>query len=89
MLGLKDLMVSLVYGTGFVEGEHFGWAGAPDIVAEYKGQIVLGDLKTSNNPYCSKWPDSSTPKSEYGKKRSGFMKYQKCSITISCLCVGS
>ena len=64
-------------------------AGAPDIVAEYKGQIVLGDLKTSNNPYCSKWPDSSTPKSEYGKKTIRFYEISKMSITTSCLCVRS
>jgi hypothetical protein len=49
---------------------------------------VLGDLKTSNNPYCSKWPDSSTPKSEYGKKRSGFMKYQKCQLQLAAYALG-
>ena len=32
MLGLKDLMVSPCLAPGFVEGEHYGWAGAPDIV---------------------------------------------------------
>ena len=40
--------ISRVWHPGFHEGENFGWAGAPDIVAEYKGKIVLGDLKTSN-----------------------------------------
>ena len=58
--------ISRVWHPGFHEGENFGWAGAPDIVAEYKGKIVLGDLKTSNAPYYSQWPDSSTPKNEYG-----------------------
>ena len=59
MLGVVVLMVySRVWHPGFHEGENFGWAGAPDIVAEYKGKIVLGDLKTSNGPYYSQWPDS-------------------------------
>ena len=80
--------VSRVWHPGFKEGETYGWAGAPDIVAEYKGQIVLGDLKTSTNPYCSKWPDSSTPKHEYGKKRSGFMKYQKCQMQLAAYALG-
>jgi hypothetical protein len=80
--------ISRVWHPGIVENETYGWAGAPDIVAEYKGQIVLGDLKTSNNPYCSKWPDSSTPKSEYGKKRSGFMKYQKCQLQLAAYALG-
>ena len=72
MLGLKVLMAYQVFGIlVFMKMKHYGWAGAPDIVAEYKGQIVLGDLKTSNNPYCSQWPDSSTPKNEYGKKDQG------------------
>ena len=80
--------ISRVWHPGIQEGKNYGWAGAPDIVAEYKGQIVLGDLKTSNNPYCSKWPDSSTPKSEYGKKRSGFMKYQKCQLQLAAYALG-
>ena len=68
--------------------ENFGWAGAPDIVAEYKGKIVLGDLKTSNGPYYSQWPDSSTPKNEYGKRRAGFMKYQKCQLQLAAYALG-
>ena len=75
--------ISRVWHPGFVENKNYGWAGAPDIVAEYKGKLVLGDLKTSNGPYSSKWPDSSTPKSEYGKRRSGFMKYQKCQLQMA------
>ena len=38
--------ISRVWHPGFVEDKNYGWAGAPDIVAEYKGQLVLGDLKT-------------------------------------------
>ena len=80
--------ISRVWHPGFHEGENFGWAGAPDIVAEYKGKVVLGDLKTSNGPYYSQWPDSKTPKNEYGKRRSGFMKYQKCQLQLAAYALG-
>jgi hypothetical protein len=40
--------ISRVWHPGVHETETWGWAGAPDIVAEYKGKVVLGDLKTSN-----------------------------------------
>ena len=75
--------VSRVWHPGFKEGKNYGWAGTPDIVAEYKGKIVLGDLKTSNGPYYAKWPSADTPKKEYGKRRSGFMKYQKCQMQMA------
>ncbi len=77
--------VSRVWHPGFNEDgdENWGWAGTPDIVAEYKGKVVLGDLKTSNGPYYSRWPGPSTPKNEYGKRRAGFMKYQKCQMQMA------
>jgi hypothetical protein len=70
--------ISRVWHPGVKEGETWGFAGAPDIVAEYKGKIVLGDLKTSNGKYYAKWPGPETLKSEYGMKRAGYMKYSKC-----------
>ena len=46
MLGVVDQMVYQEFGIqDFMKEKNFGWAGAPDIVAEYKGKIVLGDLK--------------------------------------------
>ena len=75
--------ISRVWHPGADKDESQGWAGAPDIVAEYKGKIVLGDLKTSNGPYYSRWPGSDTPKSEYGKRRAGFMKYSKCQLQLA------
>ena len=74
--------ISRVWHPGAHETETWGWAGAPDIVAEYKGKVVLGDLKTSNGPYYAKWPGPDTLKSEYGMKRAGFMKYQKCQMQM-------
>lgn len=74
--------ISRVWHPGTKEGEIRGWAGAPDIVAEYKNKIVLGDLKTSNGPYYAKWPGPETPKNEYGMRRAGFMKYQKCMMQM-------
>ena len=74
--------ISRVWHPGVNEEENWGWAGAPDIVAEYKGKVVLGDLKTSNGPYYAKWPGPETLKSEYGMKRAGFMKYQKCMMQM-------
>jgi hypothetical protein len=65
------------------EGETWGWSGAPDIVAEYKNKIVLGDLKTSNGPYYAKWPGPDCPKNEYGMRRAGFLKYQKCQMQMA------
>ena len=75
--------ISRVWHPGVDEKQSQGWAGAPDIVAEYKGKLVLGDLKTSNGPYYSRWPGSDTPKSEYGKRRAGFMKYSKCQLQLA------
>jgi len=75
--------ISRVWHPGADKNQTQGWAGAPDIVAEYKGQLVLGDLKTSNGPYYSRWPGAGTPKSEYGKRRAGFMKYSKCQLQMA------
>jgi len=75
--------ISRVWHPGVVEGKVHGWAGAPDIVAEWKGKTVLGDLKTSNNLYFGKWPGSDTPKNEYGMRRAGFMKYSKCCMQMA------
>lgn len=74
--------ISRVWHPGVHEEEKWGWAGAPDIVAEYKNKVVLGDLKTSNGPYYAKWPGPETPKNEYGMRRAGFMKYQKCMMQM-------
>jgi hypothetical protein len=74
--------ISRVWHPGVKEGETWGFAGAPDIVAEYKGKCVLGDLKTSNGLYFSRWPGPETPKNEYAMRRSGFMKYQKCMMQM-------
>lgn len=74
--------ISRVWHPGVHETETWGFAGAPDIVAEYKGKVVLGDLKTSNGPYYAKWPGPETMKSEYGMKRAGFMKYTKCMMQL-------
>ena len=80
--------ISRVWHPGTKEGETWGWAGAPDIVAEYKNKIVLGDLKTSNGPYYAKWPGPETPKNEYGMRRAGFMKYQKCMMQMGAYAMG-
>jgi len=70
--------ISRVWHPGRHETEVRGWAGAPDLIFEWKGKIVLGDLKTSANRYYAKWPGPETLKSEYGLKRAGFVKYEKC-----------
>lgn len=70
--------ISRVWHPGRHETEIRGWAGAPDLIFEWKGKIVLGDLKTSNCRYMAKWPGPETPKSEYGMRRAGFVKYEKC-----------
>lgn len=75
--------ISRVWHPGVHETETWGWAGAPDIVAEYRGKVVLGDLKTSNGLYFSRWPGAETPRSEYGMKRSGFVKYSKCQMQMA------
>lgn len=74
--------ISRVWHPGVNKEENWGWAGAPDIVAEYKSKVVLGDLKTSNGPYYSRWPGPETPKNEYAMRRSGFMKYAKCMMQL-------
>ena len=74
--------ISRVWHPGVHETKTWGWAGAPDIVAEYKGKVVLGDLKTSNGPYYARWPGPDCPKNEYGMRRAGFMKYQKCMMQM-------
>ena len=75
--------ISRVWHPGVNKKENWGWAGTPDIVAEYKGKVVLGDLKTSNGPYYAKWPGPDTPKKLYGMKRAGFMKYSKCQMQMA------
>ena len=74
--------ISRVWHPGVNKEVQWGWAGAPDIVAEYKNKVVLGDLKTSNGPYYSRWPGPETPKNEYAMRRSGFMKYSKCMMQM-------
>lgn len=80
--------ISRVWHPGVNETETWGWAGAPDIVAEYKGKIVLGDLKTSNGLYFARWPGPETPKNEYAMRRSGFMKYSKCMMQMGAYALG-
>lgn len=75
--------VSRIWHPGVQEDETWGWAGACDLVCEYKGKIVLGDLKTSVGPYYGRWPGPDTPKSEYAMRRSGFMKYSKCQMQMA------
>jgi len=75
--------ISRVWHPGVKEGATWGFAGAPDIVAEYKGKVVLGDLKTSNGPYYAKWPGPECPKNEYGMRRAGFNKYAKCQMQMA------
>lgn len=70
--------ISRVWHPGVHETETWGWVGAPDIVAEYKGKIVLGDLKSSTGRYYAKHPGPDCPKNEYGMRRAGFWKYVKC-----------
>ena len=74
--------ISRVWHPGVNKEEKWGWAGAPDIVAEYKGKIVLGDLKTSNGPYYSKWPGPETPKNQYGMRRAGFMSTKNVNSSL-------
>lgn len=74
--------ISRVWHPGVKDGETWGWAGAPDIVAEYKNRVVLGDLKTSNGNYYARWPGPETPKNEYAMRRSGFLKYTKCMMQM-------
>lgn len=74
--------ISRVWHPGVKEGGNWGFAGAPDIVAEYKGKVVLGDLKTSNGLYYARWPGPETPKNEYAMRRSGYMKYAKCMMQM-------
>lgn len=80
--------ISRVWHPGVKEGETWGWAGAPDIVAEYQRKCVLGDLKTSNGLYFSRWPGPETPKNEYAMRRSGFMKYTKCMMQLGAYAMG-
>ena len=75
--------VSRVWHPGVSKDKNWGWAGTPDIVCEYKGKVVLGDLKTSNGPYYARWPGADTPKKLYGMKRAGFMKYSKCQMQMA------
>jgi len=75
--------ISRVWHPGVEDNTNYGWAGAPDIIATYKGKTVLGDLKTSNGLYYGKWPGPDTPKNEYGMRRAGFVKYQKCCMQLA------
>ena len=80
--------ISRVWSPGTHETEVRGWAGAPDIIATYQGKVVLGDLKTSNGLYFGKWPGPDTPREEYGMRRAGFIKYQKCCMQLAAYDIG-
>jgi len=80
--------ISRVWSPGNHETEVRGWAGAPDIIATYQGKVVLGDLKTSNGLYYGKWPGPDTPREEYGMRRAGFIKYQKCCMQLAAYDIG-
>lgn len=75
--------ISRVWYPGVHEDKTHGWAGAPDIIATYQGKVILGDLKTSNGLYYGKWPGPDTPRDEYGMRRAGFVKYQKCCMQLA------
>jgi len=67
-----------LWHPGVKDGETWGWAGTADGIATYKGKTVLFDLKTANGPYYQKFPGPDCPKNEYGMRRAGFFKLQKC-----------
>ena len=67
-----------LWHPGVKEDETWGWAGTADGIGTYKGKTVLFDLKTSNGPYYQRHPGPDCLKSEYGMRRAGFFKLQKC-----------
>ena len=68
--------VARVWGQ---DDEGRGWAGAPDIIAyTKKGQLTLGDLKTSVKPYCRKWPTAPKGSQAWRDGLGGHIKYKKC-----------
>ena len=55
-----------------------GYAGAPDIIANVKGKLILADIKTSFKPYSRKWPkDYPKGSQEWRDLLGGYMKYKK------------
>ena len=67
--------VARVWGK---DDEGRSWAGAPDIIGyTNKGDLTLGDLKTSVKPYYRHWPTAKKGSQEWREGIGGHMKYKK------------
>lgn len=77
--------VCRLWTRGRYEDKVWGCSGTPDGIGLFGDdkRTVLFDFKTSVNLFRAKWPGPETPKDQYAKARSGFMKLQKAQTQMA------
>ena len=65
-------------GISRVWSHKYGSCGCPDLIGVRGGVVILGDFKTSNQPYCRYFP-TKTDRSNF----TGWSKLNKCGLQLA------
>ena len=65
-------------GISRVWSHKYGFCGCPDLIGVRGGVVILGDFKTSNQPYCRYFP-TKTDRSNF----TGWSKLNKCGLQLA------
>jgi hypothetical protein len=65
-------------GISRVWSHEYGFCGCPDLIGVRNNVIILGDFKTSNQPYCRYFP-KETDRSNF----TGWSKMNKCGLQLA------
>lgn len=64
-------------GISRVWSHKYQFCGCPDFIGVRNGVMILGDFKTSNQPYCRYFPDKDNR-----QNFTGWSKFTKCSMQL-------
>ncbi len=67
-------------GISRVWSHEFGFCGCPDLVGVRNDVVILGDFKTSNQPYCRYFPQKNDPTTK--NNFTGWSKLNKCGLQL-------
>lgn len=62
-----------------VWSHEYGYCGCPDLIGFRNGVYILSDFKSSNGPYCRRFPKDPENRKYFG----GHMKYAKCAMQLA------
>ena len=66
-------------GISRVWSHEYMYCGCPDLLGIRNDTIIIGDFKTSNQPYCRYYPQKGTDRSLF----TGWNKFNKCAMQLA------